>query len=1754
VSDEQFNIRFNEQGASDVIKRMREVVSSAGDAAEATENLNDQLGKVQAKANPAQAAYEKLASGIDVLGRAQKAGLITMDQEARSRTNLIGRMEAQVRPFSTLVSNIQNETRALSLNRTERDATLRTMQQMQSLQSRGVALSAQEREQLAATNLAYVRQRESIAATAAAERERVVAAQTAAREVAAAARQEEQAKIAAARQAAAEKARIHRESQTQQAQGARRDSIVGSVVPKIEAETAAYRLNTVERNANLRTIQQSEALRTSGITLTEEETAAILSANVALAQQREANQLLASTERELNSVRSRTSTNPAQAAQSRLNADRATVGRAGAVGLISGSEQAALERQLGLAYEAQINPLIRTNELLQQRASYQSGLFESGRALALVERDVAAAEEAGIAVSREQIASLRAQAQQIDRVEGAYRSLKTASGLLGNVIGGFALAGGAGELGKSIDETTNVRNLVGVTSTGPQNQQDATQGVYKVAEDTRSSVEDTAKLYSRLELAAQRFGIGQTQVLGLTKEVNEQIRLSGTSEGEATRAVIDFAHSIGSGNVQFRELRALTQQAPFVAVEIAKGLTALAKEGTAQGEAFKQRASKAGINVDQRDIGIGDLKELTSKKALGSNDIIAAQALEADDTQKRFEKLTPTIAQAGVQLKDFFLQYVDSANQSTGAGRNIAEGIEFIGKNLSTIIPIVLIAGSALAGLFIAEKLIQGATLIGVLFEKVGIGIGVTKTATGATAGNTTAMDKNTIAQGVNAKEVDAVTAALARQTIARREASGAAAPKPGVGAAGAGAAAEEVGVGVAAVEGEGAAVAGSAALGIGAVATGFTVVIPLILAAAAAYALLKDNVNLATDQTIAYSDDGVTKAIQGNITLGDVAGAIFSNIQTGATETAGVQKKASDDTAATDKKNLDDRLNHAKANFDKTHTYYNQMASGIVKTSIDVATFLETTQDRILLGFDLLAGGIEVAFANAFDYVANKFGDLLNATVIPGLNLIAKADGAKGVGNVPKVNLTGAADADNAQRKLRDQKKLDDDQKNYAEGLAKAVTDRFVKRNTPAVSTLSNSAGNGDDGLPPDKAKKEKKDPLIAEFDELLKKTFPAVEAIRSLNKELDVLAKASVADKEGVVLLAQAAKQISDYDKQYGVNIAGTKDGAITAGQLKGQITDRLKDQTLDAIDPDRSFQRDQTAKQQSFNFDANSTATNPFQRTIDNKVFEQEQKEAQQRKVNISVIQEEEGAKIRLAVTNTSLAEQAAKVREAIVTESADRTRQISQLGQSTAFIKAQDDAYKVYGVSILAGVAGSKEAYDALVAQNVAFEQLKTRVDSAKASYETIIGPAKEFNSGVQALNDLMSQGLITIDQYDKKVRDLNSSFLATKTDAGSGIQRAFLDISKEADDSAADMERTFKDAYNNIESGFSSLFTGGDPKAALHKVLEGVTNDLSKTLFHNITDGPVKNIANSLGIKGFGDKAIQTQRTDITATNVYVNGQQTGQLGNGGAGGGLLGGSTPGANPLGLGSTGVNPLTGAANDNSVASILSGGGGQGGAAGLLGGSNPLAGLGLPTDPLASILSPSPSSALSSLLNPGSASSLLGGGGGLGGLPSLLGGGGAAAGGGGGLLGGLSGILGGGGAAGGGGLLGGLSSLIGGGASAAGGGITSLISSILPFFGFATGGSFNVGGAGGTDSQVVSFKATPGENVSVGTPTQLQAAHDAAANAGQAAPQVNQKIVNVMDPQAALDAMGTQAGFKVVLNHIASNPEAIKRALGG
>lgn len=92
-----------------------------------------------------------------------------------------------------------------------------------------------------------------------------------------------------------------------------------------------------------------------------------------------------------------------------------------------------------------------------------------------------------------------------------------------------------------------------------------------------------------------------------------------------------------------------------------------------------------------------------------------------------------------------------------------------------------------------------------------------------------------------------------------------------------------------------------------------------------------------------------------------------------------------------------------------------------------------------------------------------------------------------------------------------------------------------------------------------------------------------------------------------------------------------------------------------------------------------------------------------------------------------------------------------------------------------------------------------------------------------------------------------------------------------------------------------------------------------------------------------------------------------------------------------------------------------------------------------------------------------------------------------------------------------------------------------------------GFRTGGSFEVGGSGGPDSQLVQFNATPGERVQINTPAQARAL-EGAGDGQQAAPP-SFKFVNVVDKSLLGDYLQTEEGEELVWNLIDANPERLK-----
>lgn len=133
----------------------------------------------------------------------------------------------------------------------------------------------------------------------------------------------------------------------------------------------------------------------------------------------------------------------------------------------------------------------------------------------------------------------------------------------------------------------------------------------------------------------------------------------------------------------------------------------------------------------------------------------------------------------------------------------------------------------------------------------------------------------------------------------------------------------------------------------------------------------------------------------------------------------------------------------------------------------------------------------------------------------------------------------------------------------------------------------------------------------------------------------------------------------------------------------------------------------------------------------------------------------------------------------------------------------------------------------------------------------------------------------------------------------------------------------------------------------------------------------------------------------------------------------------------------------------------------------------------------------------------------------------------------------------------------ILGGISAAFGGfggglGGIAAGAAAGAGSTTVQTASGKQMGGQFTVGGSGGIDSQLVAFRASPGERVSVDTKhRQQKEAQNRQAGANQQS-QNGTQIVNVLDPSLVGDFLTSPQGQQVLVNTIRKNGRSVNQII--
>jgi tape measure domain-containing protein len=268
------------------------------------------------------------------------------------------------------------------------------------------------------------------------------------------------------------------------------------------------------------------------------------------------------------------------------------------------------------------------------------------------------------------------------------------------------------ELVRLLDTFTNLQNKLRASGLEGENLGVVYKELLSVSNETRSSLEGSVALYSRLSTSAKELGASQKDLLGFTKSLNQAIILSGASGQEAAAGLQQLAQGMGTGVLAGDELKSILENLPIVADTIAAGL------GTTRGE----------------------LKKLGADGKIAATDILDAFKKARAELEDRFGKTIPTISQSFQILRNNLIDMVGRFDQATGASAAISKMLMAIANNL--------------------DDIAKGAVAVASGFALIGGGAKLINLTTSAVKGLTIAIAANPI--GALAVLITSATVALA--------------------------------------------------------------------------------------------------------------------------------------------------------------------------------------------------------------------------------------------------------------------------------------------------------------------------------------------------------------------------------------------------------------------------------------------------------------------------------------------------------------------------------------------------------------------------------------------------------------------------------------------------------------------------------------------------------------------------------------------------------------------------------------------------------------------------------------------------------------------------------------------------------------------------------------------------------------------------------------------------------------------------------
>lgn len=270
-----------------------------------------------------------------------------------------------------------------------------------------------------------------------------------------------------------------------------------------------------------------------------------------------------------------------------------------------------------------------------------------------------------------------ATAKSVDRAEKSMFSLSKVAGALTTALSVQQVA--------SYAEAWTVLNnkLVNSIKTG-ETLADVNQRVFDIAQESRSSLDGIATLYSRMERAMRDAGVSGKELGQITTTISKAMTISGATAAESEGALVQLSQALASGVLRGQEFNSMSEQAPA----LMKGLS------------------------DSLGVSIGQLRAMAAEGKLTTDVLLTAFRDMAPTVEKEFANTMMTMSQSLTVANNNITQFVGSSTAVKSSVSVFNSAVVSLSENLDSMSSIIGIVAAVVGSRYVGALTLASAAQV----------------------------------------------------------------------------------------------------------------------------------------------------------------------------------------------------------------------------------------------------------------------------------------------------------------------------------------------------------------------------------------------------------------------------------------------------------------------------------------------------------------------------------------------------------------------------------------------------------------------------------------------------------------------------------------------------------------------------------------------------------------------------------------------------------------------------------------------------------------------------------------------------------------------------------------------------------------------------------------------------------------------------------------------------------------------------------